>query len=78
MKRSVRRIGNENGKQRLEFFDHGNGFFSFEEECEQVEEAPGVGPLSHWECTYQSGLYATLAEAEKEAENTLAWLRGRL
>jgi len=70
----VRRIEHHDGSRRVDFFDRGDGLFSYESECEAFDDVPGLGPLIYWKCEYQSGLYGTLEDAERDAFATIGWL----
>ncbi len=71
----VRRIEHEDGKRRVNFLGHSNGFFSYEGWCEALDNVPGLGPQTYWKCEYQSGLYASLEDAERDALASIDWLR---
>lgn len=62
-------------KARFELFDHGDGFFSFEESCEAVDNVSELGSMPHYSCSHISGLYDSLAAAERDALATIPWMR---
>ena len=68
MKTIVRRFGSEDGSRRFKLFDHGNGFYSFEESREEVEELGG-GPNHFDKILFESGLYDSLEAAEQDARS---------
>ena len=68
-------INRADRKARIEFFDHGNGFYSFEETEEAVDDHPQLGPLIYWRSSHLSGLYASRAAAERDARSMIPWLR---
>ncbi len=74
MKTCIKAIGRADGKARVTFVDHGNGLYSFGEEQLLEDEVPGFGPYSYWSPTYESGLYAEFAMAEREAKVIIEWL----
>ena len=74
MKCVVRSLASEDGKQRLDIFDNGNGFFSFEETCEAVEDIPDYGLLNYQKIVFESGLYERLEEAQRAAIASVTWL----
>jgi len=65
------------GKARVELFDHGDGFYSFEESREVVDDVPELGPMTYWSCSHVSGLYDSRETAEREAQAMIPWLRTR-
>jgi hypothetical protein len=77
MKSVVRSLASEDGKQRLDIFDNGNGFYSFEETCEAVEDIPDYGLLNFQKIVFESGLYERLEEAERAAMTRATWLGPR-
>jgi hypothetical protein len=62
-------------KRRLRIFDNQDGFFTFEETREVIDDIPGYGPDIQWWLCYQSGLYESLGEAVSDALATMPWLR---
>jgi len=77
MKSVVRSLASEDGKQRLDIFDNGNGFYSFEETCEAIEDVPDYGLLNFQKIVFESGLYERLEEAERAAMTRATWLGPR-
>ena len=71
----VRRIEQNDGKRRVDFLDHGDGFFSYEAMREAVDDVPELGPQIYWKCELQSGLFASLEDAERDALLAVPWLR---
>ncbi|MEK1933150.1 MAG: hypothetical protein AAAC47_25910 [Pararhizobium sp.] len=74
MKTCIKAIERADGKARVTFVDHGNGLYSFGEEQVLEDEVPGFGPYTYWSPTYESGLYAEFATAEREAKAVIKWL----
>jgi hypothetical protein len=74
MKSIVRTFTSDDGKQRLDIFDNGNGFYSFEESCEEVEDIPDFGLHNYQRIVWESGLYQRLEEAERAAIGNTPWL----
>ena len=66
MKNVVRSFDSSVGNRRFRLFDHGHGFYSFEEFTEAVEELP-YGPNHYDQILFESGLYDSLEAAERDA-----------
>jgi hypothetical protein len=48
MKVSLASFVSDDGKRRVEIFDHQDGFFSFEESRETTDLVPEYGPDTYW------------------------------
>ncbi|MGF9565446.1 hypothetical protein [Neorhizobium sp. JUb45] len=71
----IHNIERSDGKARVEFVQHGNGLYSFNEEQELEDEVPGLGPHTYWAPTHVSGIYDEMAAAVRDAKAALRWLR---
>jgi hypothetical protein len=74
MKTTILTLTSNDGKQQVEIFDHGDGFYSFEESREAIEDIPDLGPETYWMCSHMSGLYNSRDDAERDARASIAWL----
>lgn len=65
------------GKRRFHLYDRGDGFFSFDETFQAIEDLSDVGgPVeTYWAEGYHSGLYESAEEAQREARALLPWLQ---
>ncbi|MCJ2186683.1 hypothetical protein [Novosphingobium beihaiensis] len=75
MKAIWKSVNSRDGKRLVEIFDHGDGFYSFEESREAIEDIPDLGPETYWMCSHVSGLYDSPEAAEIDARATLDWFR---
>lgn len=69
MRTEVNRFACADGR-RLTVFDNGNGFYSFDETIEAIEELP-FGTISYDKILFESGLYDSAEAARSEAEARL-------
>jgi len=75
MKAVFKTYKSANGVRMVEVYDHQDGFFSFEESCEAIEDIPDLGPETYWMITYVSGLFDSAEAAERDAQLAIPWLR---
>jgi hypothetical protein len=75
LKVSLASFASDDGKRRVEIFDHQDGFFSYEESCETTDLVPEYGPDTYWMTSNISGLYESAETAECDARTTVPWLR---
>ena len=67
-------------KHRLEIIARYDGRFEFRA-YQEITKADDLSPgktLTYWSPQHQSGLFADPDTAERDAEATFAWLRGRV
>lgn len=77
MKTIIQTFKSMDGKRLVEIYDHQDGFYSFEECAEAIEDIPDLGPETYWMTTYASGLYDNAGSALEDAKRTISWLRNR-
>ena len=75
MKKVLQIFRSADGQRLVEIFDHQNGFFSYEESCEAIEDIPDLGPETYWMTSYVSGLFDSAKAAEGDARLGIVWLR---
>ena len=75
MRASLASFVSDDGKRRVEVFDHQDGFFSFEESHETTDIVPEYGSDTYWMTSHISGLYESAEAAERDARTTVPWLR---
>jgi len=75
MKNVLRKYRSADGQRLVEVFDHQDGFYSYEESCEAVENIPDLGPETYWMTSFVSGLFDSAEAAERDAKLGIPWLR---
>lgn len=75
MKTILRSFESLDAKRRLEIYDHEDGFYSYEEVYEAVEDIPDYGLETYWGISYVSGLFDSAEAAECDAKLGIPWLR---
>jgi hypothetical protein len=75
--RTVETFTSADEKRRLHIFEREDGFFVFAEEYEDSEDMTeyGMGIDVFWSPGWESGLYGTVEDAEREARAVTPWLR---
>jgi hypothetical protein len=75
VKLTIKTINATDGYRLVEFFDHRDGLFSYEESQEAIEDIPDLGPETFWTTTYCSGLFDSVEAAQRDAATAIPWLR---
>jgi hypothetical protein len=71
--RIVKSFASKDGSHRAFIMGRDDGLYRFVEES----MATDMG-YAYWQPTHESGIYGTLADAEREARQTLPWLRDQI
>lgn len=75
MKNIVQSFKSPDAKRLLEIYDHQDGFYSYEESSEAIEDIPDLGPETYWMTSFVSGLFDSAEAAECDAMLGIPWLR---
>lgn len=75
MKQVCQTFISEDGDRMVQVYNHQDGFFSFEESGEAIEDIPDLGLETYWMIGYVSGLFDSEDAAVSEARLSVPWLR---
>src|SRR5262249_35825101 len=75
VRRTIRTFQSPDGNRRLEFYCRSDGLFSFAEFFLDTEDlrSHGLGVETYWALAGDSGIYASLEEAERDAIMMTPW-----